>query len=55
MVLQKEALGFRLGFYYFIICPANFASSLKLLFSTGPGLGVPLSSYLEVALHKFDR
>src|SRR6218665_2170747 len=29
------------------ICPARFTSSLKLLFSPGPGLGAPLSSYLE--------
>src|SRR6218665_878843 len=35
------------------ICPARFTSSLKLLFS--PGLGAPLSSYLEGALYKFDR
>src|SRR6218665_1263739 len=26
------------------ICPAHFTSSLKLLFSPGPGLGAPLSS-----------
>src|SRR6218665_3242722 len=37
------------------ICPARFTSSLKLLFSPGPGLGAPLSSYLEVALYKFHR
>ena len=37
------------------ICPARFTSSLKLLFSPGPGLGVPLSSYLEVALYKYRR
>src|SRR6218665_3686189 len=37
------------------ICPARFTSSLKLLFSPGPGLGVPLSSYLEVAIYKFHR
>ena len=37
------------------ICPARFISSLKLLFSPGPGLGVPLSSYLEVVLYKFHR
>ena len=37
------------------ICPAHFASSLKLLFSPGPGLEAPLSSYLEVALYKFHR
>ena len=30
-------------------------SSLKLLFSPGPELGAPLSSYLEVALYKFHR
>src|SRR6218665_3568960 len=35
------------------ICPARFTSSLKLLFS--PGLGAPLSSYLEGALYKFHR
>jgi len=37
------------------ICPACFASSSKLLFSPRPGLGAPLSSYLEVALHKSQR
>ena len=37
------------------ICPARFTSSLKLLFLPGPGLGAPLSSYLEVALYKFHR
>src|SRR6218665_761160 len=37
------------------ICGARFTSSLKLLFSPGPGLGAPLSSYLEVALYKFHR
>src|SRR6218665_2724927 len=37
------------------ICPARFTSSLKLLFSPRPGLGAPLSSYLEVALYKFHR
>src|SRR6218665_822740 len=37
------------------ICPACFTSSLKLLFSPGPGLGAPLSSYLEVVLYKFHR
>src|SRR6218665_684999 len=37
------------------ICPARFTSPLKLLFSPGPGLGAPLSSYLEVALYKFHR
>ena len=37
------------------ICPARFTSSIKLLFSPGPGLGAPLSSYLEVALYKFHR
>src|SRR6218665_3188175 len=37
------------------ICPARFTSSLKLLFSPSPGLGAPLSSYLEVALYKFHR
>src|SRR6218665_2506657 len=37
------------------ICPARFISSLKLLFSPGPGMGAPLSSYLEVALYKFHR
>src|SRR6218665_282380 len=39
------------------ICPARFTSSLKLSFSSGPGLGAPLtlSSYLEVALYKFHR
>ena len=37
------------------ICPARFTSSLKLLFSPGPGLGAPLSSYLEGALYKFHR
>src|SRR6218665_2219923 len=37
------------------ICPARFTGSLKLLFSPGPGLGAPLSSYLEVALYKFHR
>src|SRR6218665_93133 len=37
------------------ICPARFTSSLKLIFSPGPGLGAPLSSYLEVALYKFHR
>src|SRR6218665_3225462 len=37
------------------ICPARFTSSLKLLFSPGPGLGASLSSYLEVALYKFHR
>ena len=37
------------------ICPAHFTSSLKLLSSPGPGLGTPLSSYLEVALYKFHR
>src|SRR6218665_266092 len=37
------------------ICPARFTSSSKLLFSPRPGLGAPLSSYLEVALYKFHR
>src|SRR6218665_55555 len=37
------------------ICPPRFTSFLKLLFSSGPGLGAPLSSYLEVALYKFHR
>ena len=37
------------------ICPARFTSSLKLLFSPGPWLGAPLSSYLEGALYKFHR
>src|SRR6218665_4082166 len=37
------------------ICPARFTSSLKLLFSPGPGLGAPPSNYLEVALYKFHR
>ena len=37
------------------ICPARFTSSLKLLFSPGPGLGASLSSYLEVTLYKFHR
>ena len=39
------------------ICPARFTSSLKLLFSSGPGLGAPLSSYmyLEGALYKCHR
>ena len=37
------------------ICPVCFTSSLKPLFSPGPGLGVPLSSYLEVVLYKFQR
>jgi len=37
------------------ICPAHFTSSLRLLFSLGPGLGAPLSSYFEVALYKFHR
>src|SRR6218665_2301882 len=32
------------------ICPVRFTRSLKLLFSPAPGLGAPLSSYLEVAL-----
>jgi len=36
------------------IGPARFTTSLKLLFSLGPGLGVPLSSYPEVALYKFN-
>ena len=36
-------------------CPARFTSCLKLLFSPGPGLGAPLSSYLEGALYKFHR
>jgi len=35
------------------ICSALFSSSLKPLFS--PGLGEPLSSYLEVVLYKFHR
>src|SRR6218665_669843 len=35
------------------ICPACFISSIKLLFL--PGLGAPLSSYLEVVLYKFHR
>ena len=35
------------------ICTSHFTSSLKLLFL--PGLGVPLSSYLEVALYTFLR
>ena len=35
------------------INPARFTSSLKLLLSPGPGLGAPLSSYLEVVLYKF--
>jgi len=38
-----------LGFDYL------FTSSLKLLFSPGPGLGAPLSSYLEMALYKCHR
>ena len=34
----------------------HVGASLKLLFSTGPpGLGAPPSSYLEVALYKFNR
>ena len=33
------------------ICPAPFTSSLELLSYPGPGLGAPLSSYLEVNLH----
>ena len=40
------------------ICPARFTSSLKLLFSPGPGLGAPLSSYLEVKwryINSIDR
>src|SRR6218665_2991467 len=37
------------------ICPAPFTTSLKLLFSLGPGLRAPLSSYLEVALYKFHK
>src|SRR6218665_2615964 len=37
------------------ISPARITSSLKLLFSPGPGLGAPLSSYLEMALYKFHR
>src|SRR6218665_1755478 len=37
------------------ICPARFTSALKLLFSPGPGLGEPLSSYIEVALYKYPR
>ena len=32
-----------------------YIHTLKLLFSPGPGLGAPLSSYLEVALYKFHR
>ena len=40
---------------YYRRCPARFTSSLKLLFSPGPGLGAPLSSYLEGALYKFHR
>ena len=37
------------------ICPVRFTSSLKPLFSPGPWLGTPLSSYLEMALYKFHR
>jgi|SRR6218665_2524913 len=37
------------------IYPVNFTSYSKLLFSPGPGLGEPLSSYLEVVLYKFHR
>src|SRR6218665_2932988 len=37
------------------ICPARFTSYLNLLFSPGPWLGAPLSSYLEVTLYKFHR
>ena len=33
---------------------SSFTSSLKLLFSSGHGLRAPLSSYLGVALYKFD-
>src|SRR6218665_3041972 len=36
-------------------CPVCFSSSFKPLFSPDPGLGAPLSSYLEVALYKFHR
>src|SRR6218665_4016455 len=37
--------------------PQDLSSSFYklLLFSPGPGLGAPLSSYLEVALYKFHR
>jgi len=35
------------------ICPAHYTSSIKPLFSPGPGLEAPLSSYLEVVLYKF--
>src|SRR6218665_565343 len=34
---------------------SSFYKILKTLFSTRPGLGVPLSSYLEVVLYKFHR
>src|SRR6218665_118381 len=37
------------------IYPARFTSFLKLLFSPGPGLETPQSSYPEVALYKFHR
>src|SRR6218665_1183259 len=38
------------------ICPARFKSSLKLLFSLGPWLGAPLSSYLKCRyINSIDR
>src|SRR6218665_362719 len=40
---------------FHVICPAHITNSFKLLFSPGPWLGAPLSSYLEVALYKFHR
>jgi len=43
--------GDTLGRYFL---QARFTSPLKLLFSPGPGLGAPLSSYLEVVLYRID-